>query len=138
VMALAKSFDEAAGGDPDVSMWLYSLAARQGDAAAMIESARLLEQSHGRVPSHMEHIFAWYALAAERLQAVAGAESWLAAANEGRARMDMSFKADQRGAAEMLLANLRTVVPVPNEQTTATHTLPPVPPPPYRRSRDER
>lgn len=101
-------------GDEDVAAWLHLLAAKKGGAGAMIEAARLLAPTHGRVPKHVEYMYAWNALAAERLQAASSEdEALVAAAIDGRDRARRDLDPARLRDAEALLATLRASVPAP-------------------------
>ncbi len=99
--------------DGGVVVWLHSLAAREGDAAAMLETARLLEGYGRRVPRHGEQLYAWYVLAAERLQAAPVVDAAaVAAALAGGARAKAALDERQRRAGDALVEEWRTSIPV--------------------------
>ena len=115
--ALAKYFGDSPNGtlpprDADLGAWFYLLEAKKGDATAMIQAARLLEHSHGRVPKHVEYMYAWNALAAERLQAArSDDEALIAVAIDGRDRARAGLDPARLRDADALLAALRASVP---------------------------
>ena len=99
--------------DSDLAAWLHLLAAKKGDATAMIEAARLLAQTHRRVPKHVAYVYAWNALATERLQAARSEdEALLAVAIDGRDHARANLDPVRLRDAETLLAALRASVPV--------------------------
>jgi hypothetical protein len=117
--ALAKHYAESSSGgssppDADLAAWLRLLAAKKGEAPAMIDAARLLGHSVVRVPKHVEYMYAWNALAAERLQeARSGDEAMIAVAIDGRDRARAELDPARLRDAEAMLAELRASVPSP-------------------------
>ena len=115
--ALAKHYGESSSGgssprDADLAAWLCLLAAKKGEAPAMIDTARLLEHSPRRVPKHGEYNYAWNALAAERLQAAHSEdEALIAVAIDGRDRARAELSPARLRDAEAMLASMRASVP---------------------------
>ncbi len=115
--ALAKYYGEPLPGgssprDADLAAWLHLLAAKKGEAPAMIDTARMLEHSPRHVPKNVEYLYAWNALAAERLQAAPSEdEALVAVAITGRDRARGELDPARLRDAEALLAALRANVP---------------------------
>ena len=115
--ALAKYYGDSLLGDSaprdaDLAAWLHLLDAKKGNDAAMIQVARLLEHSRGRVPKQVEYAYAWNALAAERLRAAHSEdEALIAVAIDGRDRARTDLDPARLRDAEALLASMRASVP---------------------------